>query len=136
MALPLAYFLTAVDGCLCVAARGADWNEPRYIVSHYPTGRTVSSFCREWDVKPEELRAGFDVFVSMPGEFKVRFAGSGPYAGAVSFLSLTEYAKTKPVATTFEPVPVPRVSGKSRREWCDGRWRIYPPLGKPRVVDV
>lgn len=138
MALPMTYFLSDVDGALCVAARSADWAEPRYIVTHFPTIRTTASFCRRWEINKAELRESVEVRQNMPGDYTivVRKSGFEFYIGTKNNLGLTDGAKTKAVATTFEPVPLPRVGKGTKLEWQSGRWHDPPPRGKVRIVEV
>jgi hypothetical protein len=133
VALPLTHFITAVEGVICVASRGADWTEPRYIVNHFPTVRTVSSFCRDWEVEADKLRGVFMVSVTMPGEFLI-WRPDQPARRV--YLPLVEGARTKSIAVTFEEVEKPKVGKTTKLEWESGRWRIYPPKGKPRTVEV
>lgn len=143
MALPLTYFLSDIDGTLCVAVRGADWSEPRYSVSHYPTKYTVREFCREFDLKPEDLRGRVQIVETFPGEYAVTrvqesdgFIREGSRLRPIFTLGLPQGGRTLPVAITFEPVKKPRIGKGSRLEWQDGRWRVVPPKGKPRMIDV
>lgn len=139
----LTYFLSDFDGTLCVAVRSTDFAEPRYCVSHYPTKYTVREFCREFDVKPTELRERVQIVETMPGEYAVvkvwesgGFMREGSRVRPIFTLGLPQGAKTMPANTTFEPVKKPRIGKGSRLEWDSGRWRIIPPKGKPRIVTV
>lgn len=136
MARPLTWFLSDIDGALCVACRMSDTAEPRYVVSHYATQYTAREFCREFDLKADELRARVTVVETMPGEYAVTrvwecggFMREGSALRPIIRLSLKDGGRTMPVAK-------PRIGKGSRLEWDFGRWRVIPPKGKPRMIDV
>jgi hypothetical protein len=130
---PVSYFLSDAEGVLCVAVRATDWTEPRYVVNHYPTPLRTWDFCRNYEVKADQLRHWFTVRERMPGEYHaardIRFATS-------CFLPLVGGAKCLPVATTFEEVPRPRLGKGSTLEWESGRWTKTLPSGKRVAVYV
>jgi hypothetical protein len=125
------YFLTDVDGVLCVAAKSGDWAAPRYIVNHYPTDGSVYALCRNLEIGRDELRTALTVRLSFAGYYDVYDA-----KGRKLFsLCLTEGGKTLPIATTFEPVPVPKVGKGTKLEWVDGNWhRCSASTSRPRVA--
>lgn len=136
MPLQSTYFLADVDGVLCIAARSTDWSEPRYVVNYWPTRAGTLAVCRNLEVKPEELRELVTVAQELPGAYVVTHVRGERVYGDFYRIGLTEGGRTQSIKTTYEPVPVPRVSANTKREWRDGRWYIYPPKGKPRVVTV
>lgn len=136
MAIPVTYFLADVDGVLCVAMRTADWAQPRYVVNYWPTRAGTRVVCRNLEVTPEELREAVTVAQELPGSYRVTHIRGVRVSGEFYRIDLQDFAKTLSVKTSYEDVPVPRVSGSTKREWRDGRWHIYPPKGKPRVVTV
>lgn len=131
------YFLSDHEGTLCVAMRFADNARPQYIVNHFPTGWTVADFCRSFDMTPDQLRGErVQVRPTMPGEYRVTVLNPGGYVHPSFSLALRDHGKTMSAAVSFEPVPRPRVGKGSRIEWQSGRWRIEPPKGRPRYVEV
>lgn len=136
MARPLSYFLSDVDGVLCVAISGTDYAEPRFTVSHYPTQWRTRDFLRAFEITADKLRGGFDVRETFPGEYAVTLREPSKLYQVSYKLSLPQGGKTLPVATTFEPAKPPRVGKGTWIEWDGGRWRIVPPKGKPRMVDA
>lgn len=129
------YFLADVDGTLCVAARQTDWNEPRYVVNHWPTHVRTRDFCAYFELTPDALREAVQVVRTMPGEYYCTVKGGNRFFDRQT-LPLTNGGRTESILTTTEPVPVPRVGKGTTREWCDGRWYLYPLKGKSRVVEV
>lgn len=136
MSLPVTYFLADVDGVLCVAMRTADWVQPRYVVNYWPTRAGTGIVCRNLEVKPDELRTLVTISQEFPGSFVVTHVRGVRVYGDFYRLGLTEGGRTQSVSTTFEPVPVPKVSKGTKREWRDGRWHICTPKGKWKTVTV
>ncbi len=138
MPLPVTHFLADHDGTLHVAAKSADWSEPRYVVNYFPTNRRTHEFCRFFEITPEQLRDTFTLRQVLPGSFEIVEVKGQRFAPNAKFpeINLAEYGKTKNTATGFEPVPVPKVKSGTRCEWESGRWRIIPPKGKVRIVEV
>lgn len=136
MSLPVTYFLTEHDGALCVASRSADWSEPRYAVTHFPAKPSVNDVCRAFEITRDRMRELVEVKPTLPGSYSVRLKNPLGHYNPSFTVDLVEFGRTKAVATTYEPVPVPKVGKGTTREWLDGRWRIVPPKGKPRIVTV
>jgi hypothetical protein len=129
------YFLSDVDGTLCVAVMAPDWTEPRYTISHYPTSIRTRHWCEFYGVKAEELRGAVEVVVSMPGEFKALSVKGQRTYGNHGLLALTHGGRTMPDATTFEPITPPKSPG-GKVEWCEGKWHVTTRGGKYKTVRV
>lgn len=130
------YFLSDVDGVLCVAARSTDWSEPRYTVNHYPTKLRTWDFCRYMECRPEEIRERYKVREDFPGCYVITHDGGKPVWGRAYGLDLTGGGRTLSVSVTHEPVPVPKTRKGDKLEWMDGRWHKCTPKGGWKTISV
>lgn len=134
MALTVVRWLADVEGTLCVAEREPDFAEPRYVITYWPLKWSTRVFTRHFEIEPAELRAGFTVRKAMPGCYYI-YRDRG-YSESTMYADLVNGGKTTAVKVEYAEVPVPRVGKGTKREWDSGRWRIYPPKGKTRTVEV
>lgn len=133
MPLPVVYTLADVDGEVCVAARQTDWNEPRYVINHWPTPFGTRRLLSDLEIDSLDQLTIVD---SMPGEFVITHVrGERVYGNHLRFC-LSEGGRTKSILTTFADVPRPRIGKGSKLEWLDGRWHKTSPKGKPQIIVV
>ena len=130
------YFLTDVDGVLCVATRTSDWTEPRYIVNHFPTGVRVWDFCRYMECTKDELRKRYKVKCDFPGHYVITHDNDTPVWGRAYEFDLVNGGRTMSVAVTHEEVPVPKTRKGDKLEWLDGRWHKCTPKGGWKTIEV
>lgn len=125
--MPVFYGLADVDGVLCVTCKTPDYNEPRWVINHWPTAIRTLDFLRHYELQPEQL-ADCKLSNGYPGNYGYR-----PERSWQQFMDINtiDGGRTESILTTFEPYPKPRTNKPC--EYHGGHWHKNMAKGWVRV---
>jgi hypothetical protein len=127
---PERWYVSDVDGTLCIAWESTDYCEPTIVTNHWPTKISTREALRFFDVADLST---LECRQTMPGEYYVgtRQDATPTLWRQGQHLQLTEGARTQSIRTDKREAPRP----KTRCEcyWSDGQWIVRKAKKNERV---